>query len=165
MPFGNRPNVDVREYQLLRTSNSFPAYQFVLRNASFVLPLIHGGRILQLSPMIIFYLGRLTNLFMYIALVFMAIKIIPSEKWKMIIMMIALFPMSMNLAATVSPDTVILGTSLLAIAYAMHLKFESKTITFKNIIIFGILCMIPTVCKVVYFPLCLLVFLFPKEKF
>ena len=123
------------------------------------------GRILQLSPMIILYLGRLANLLVYIALVFMAIKIMPSEKWKMIIMMIALFPMSMNLAATVSPDTVILGTSLLAIAYAMHLKFETKTITFKNIIIFGILCMIPTVCKVVYFPLCLLVFLLPKEKF
>ena len=91
------------------------------------------GRILQLSPMIILYLGRLTNLLAYIALVFMAIKIMPSEKWKMIIMMIALFPMSMNLAATVSPDTIIIGASLLAIAYAMHLKFESKTITFKNI--------------------------------
>ena len=123
------------------------------------------GRILQLSPMIILYLGRLTNLLAYIAIVFFAIKIIPSEKWKMIIMMIALFPMSMNLAATVSPDTVIIGVSLLAIAYAMHLKFESKTITFKNIVLLGILCMIPTVCKVVYFPLCLLVFLLPKEKF
>lgn len=123
------------------------------------------GRVLQLSPMIILYLGRLTNLLAYIALVFMAIKIIPSEKWKMIIMMIALFPMSMNLAATVSPDTVILGTTLLAISYAMHLKFETKEITYKHIILLGILCMIPTVCKIVYFPLCLLVLLLPHEKF
>ena len=123
------------------------------------------GRVLQLSPMIILYLGRLTNLLAYIALVFMAIKIMPSEKWKMIIMMIALFPMSMNLAATVSPDTVILGTTLLAISYAMHLKFETKEITYKHIILLGILCMIPTVCKIVYFPLCLLVLLLPHEKF
>ena len=123
------------------------------------------GRVLQLSPMIILYLGRLTNLLAYIALVFMAIKIMPSEKWKLIIMMIALFPMSMNLAATVSPDTVILGTTLLAISYAMHLKFETKEITYKHIILLGILCMIPTVCKIVYFPLCLLVLLLPHEKF
>ena len=49
MLFGNHPNIDVREYQPQRTSNSFLAYQSVLRNASSVLPLIRGGRILQLS--------------------------------------------------------------------------------------------------------------------
>jgi len=123
------------------------------------------GRILQFSPIIILWLGRLTNLFAYIALVFIAIKIMPSEKWKSIIMIIALFPMSMNLAATVSPDTVIIGFTILAISYAMYLKFEANKIGLKQISIFGALCMIPTVCKIVYFPLGLLVLLLPKEKF
>lgn len=123
------------------------------------------GRILQLSPIIILWLGRLTNLFAYIALVFVAIKIMPSEKWKSIIMIIALFPMSMNLAATISPDTVIIGFSLLAVSYGMYLKFEANKIELKQISIFGILCMIPAVCKIVYFPLGLLVLLLPKEKF
>lgn len=123
------------------------------------------GKILNLSPIIILWLGRLTNLLAYIALVFLAIKIMPLEKWKAIIMLIALFPMSMNLASTLSPDTVILGATLLAIAYAMHLKFEKDKVGIKEISIFGILCMIPTVCKIVYFPLFLLVLLIPKEKF
>lgn len=123
------------------------------------------GRLLQLSPIVILWLGRITNLLAYIGLIFVAIKIIPSEKWKSIIMIIALFPMSMNLAATVSPDTVIIGFTLLAISYAMYLKFEIEKIGLKQIAIFGILCMVPTVCKIVYFPLGLLVLLFPKEKF
>ena len=123
------------------------------------------GRILELSPIIILWLGRLTNLLAYIALVFIAIKLMPSEKWKTIIMMIALFPMSKNLSATVSPDTVIIGFTLLTISYAMHLKFNADKIDLKQISLFGLLCMIPTVCKIVYFPLCLLVLLIPKEKF
>ena len=123
------------------------------------------GRVLELSPIIILWLGRLTNLLTYIGLIFFAIKIIPSEKWKNIIMIIALFPMSMNLAATVSPDTVIIGCTLLAISYAMYLKFVVEKIELKQISLLGILCMIPTVCKIVYFPLFLVVLMLPKEKF
>jgi len=123
------------------------------------------GRILELSPIIILWLGRITNLLAYIALIFIAIKIMPSEKWKCIIMIIGLFPMSMNLAATVSPDTVIVGFTLLAISYGMNLKFKAEKIGLKQISLLAILCMIPTVCKIVYFPLALLVLMLPKDKF
>lgn len=123
------------------------------------------GRILNLSPMIILWLARIINLLCYIALVFLAIKIMPFERWKTIIMIIALFPMSMNLATTVSPDTIIIGSTLLAISYVYYLKVVAEKITLKNIILLGILFMIPTVCKIVYFPLCFLIFILPKEKF
>lgn len=123
------------------------------------------GRVLNFSPMVILWLARMANLLCYIALVFLAIKIMPFEKWKWIIMIIALFPMTMNLAATVSPDTIIISTTLLAISYVFYLKNVVKKITMKNIILLGILFMIPIVCKIVYFPLCLLVFILPKDKF
>lgn len=123
------------------------------------------GRVLNFSPMVILWLARMANLLCYIALVFLAIKIMPFEKWKWIIMIIALFPMTMNLAATVSPDTIIISTTLLAISYVFYLKNVVKKITMKNMIILGILFMIPIVCKIVYFPLCLLVFILPKDKF
>ena len=122
------------------------------------------GNLLKLSPIIILWLSRLTNLLCYIILVFLAIKIMPFEKWKSIIMIIALFPMSMNLSATVSPDTVIIGATLLAISYVFYLKEVKKKISILNIVLLAILFMIPTVCKIVYFPLCLLVFILPKEK-
>ena len=123
------------------------------------------GRILNLSPMIILWLARITNLLCYITLVFFAIKIMPFEKWKSIIMIIALFPMTMNLASTVSPDTIIIGATLLTISYVFYLKVVEEKITLKNMILLGILFMIPIVCKIVYFPLCLLVFILPKDKF
>ena len=123
------------------------------------------GRVLNFSPMVILWLARMANLLCYIALVFLAIKIMPFEKWKWIIMIIALFPMTMNLAATVSPDTIIISTTLLAISYVFYLKDVVKKITMKNMILLGILFMIPIVCKIVYFPLCLLVFILPKDKF
>ena len=123
------------------------------------------GKILNLSPIMILWLGRITNLLAYVALIFIAIRIMPSERWKKIIMIIALFPMSLNLAATLSPDTVILAFTLLAISYTMHLKYKVEKIELKQIALLGILFMIPTVCKIVYFPICLLVLLLPKEKF
>ncbi len=123
------------------------------------------GRSLNLSPMIIFWLARITNLLCYIILVFLAIKLMPFEKWKSILMIIALFPMTMNLATTLSPDTVIISVTFLTISYVFHLKVVAEKIKVKNIILLGILFMIPTVCKIVYFPLCFLVFILPKDKF
>lgn len=123
------------------------------------------GKVLRASPIVILWMGRLANLLMYIILVFLAIKIIPTEKWKSVIMIIALFPMSLNLATTLSPDTTILGVTLLAIAYVLYLKFNVKTIKLKHIFLLSILFMVPTVCKIVYFPLFLLFFILPKEKF
>lgn len=123
------------------------------------------GKIANASPVIILWLGRMTNLLAYIIVIFFAIRLMPLQKWKIIIMMIALFPMSLNLAATYSPDAVIIGFSMLAISYAMYLKFEKQKIDIKETLLFGILCMIPTVCKIVYFPLFLLFLTIPKEKF
>lgn len=123
------------------------------------------GRILNLQPIIILWLGRITNLLAYIALIFLSIKIIPSEKFKAIVMIISLLPMSLNLAATLSPDTIIIATTVFAISYVLYLKFKKDKITLIDIIILGISCMIPTICKAVYFPMCLMLWILPKEKF
>ncbi|MCF0124603.1 MAG: DUF2142 domain-containing protein [Clostridia bacterium] len=123
------------------------------------------GRLLRLSPIAILWMGRITNLLAYIAIIFVAIKLIPSQKWKAILMIIALFPMNLNIASTLSPDMTIISVTILAISYTLYLKFQKEKIDLKNITILGILCVIPMICKVVYFPLCLLVLLLPKEKF
>ena len=117
------------------------------------------------SPLAILWCGRLANLFLYLLVMFIAIKIIPNEKWKAILLVVGTLPMSLNLAATVSPDTIIISFTILAISYALHLKFEKEKINIIDIVLFSILCMIPTVCKIVYFPLLLLFFILPKEKF
>lgn len=125
------------------------------------------ARNLYLNPIWIFYIGRLFNVFTYSLLSYFAIKLVPSRKMKKIIGIIALFPMSINLAASFSPDTIINGFTLLSISYALKLKFDDKIkkISMKQIALFSIFALIPTICKIVYIFLFGFLFFIPKEKF
>lgn len=123
------------------------------------------GRLFKLNPYIIAILGRITNLIYYLSVIYFAIKLMPKEKWKNILIVCALLPMSMVIAASLSPDAIIISTMYLAIAYVLHLKYDKEKIGIKETIIFGILCLIPTMCKVVYIFLTILFFTIPKEKF
>lgn len=72
------------------------------------------GKALNLSPLIFLYLGRLFNLIAWITLVFFAIRITPIGKW--LFCLLALLPMSVFLAASLSADPVTNGLSFLLIA-------------------------------------------------
>ena len=123
------------------------------------------GRLLHLNPYIIAILGRITTLIYYLTLIYFAIKLMPKEKWKNILIVCSLLPMSITIAASLSPDAVIISTMILAIAYAFHLKYDKEEISLKDVVIFAVLCMIPTVCKVVYVFVILLFFTIPKDKY
>lgn len=75
---------------------------------------IATGKVLNLSPLIFLYLGRLFNLITWITLVFFAIRITPIGKW--LFCLLALLPMSVFLAASLSADPVTNGLSFLLIA-------------------------------------------------
>ncbi len=123
------------------------------------------ARIMQLSPTLIAIAGRITNLIAYLLCIYFAIKLIPKEKWKNILIVIALLPMSLLVAASLSPDAVIIATLTLAIAYILHLKYVKEKVTWKDIILLGILFMIPAICKIVYILAAGLFFILPKSKF
>lgn len=125
------------------------------------------ARNLCLNPILTLYIGRIFNVFTYALLIYFSIKFIPSRKMKKIVGIISLFPMSVNLAASFSPDTIINGFTLLCISYALKLKFDDniKKINIKQILLFTILAAIPTICKIVYIFLFGFLFFIPKEKF
>jgi len=123
------------------------------------------GKILNLNPLIIAYLGRTTNFISYILIIYIAIKLLPKEKWKDIYIVIATLPMCMNLAMSLSPDAVIISLTLLLIAYIMNIKFSRKIIGLKEIVIISLLTMIVAICKLVYVLFVLLMLLIPKDKF
>ena len=124
------------------------------------------GNIINLKPVFIVYLGRITNLLAYIALIFISIKIIPGEKLKRIVLLISVLPMSLNLAASLSPDAVIISCSILAISYILYLRNDiTKKLSIKNYLIFVVLVTIVSMCKIVYLPFIFLLLLLPKEKF
>lgn len=123
------------------------------------------GRIMKLNPVIIGLMGRFANLIAYIILIYFAIKLMPKEKWKNLIILIALLPMSLDLAASMSPDAVIISTSIFVISYLLNLKFNKKECRYVDIIILGFFTMVLSICKIVYLPIGLLLLMIPKEKF
>lgn len=66
-----------------------------------------------------------------------------------------------------STDALIIAMSIFYIAYILYLKYDEnkKEIGKKEISILAISSIIVSLCKIVYLPLCLLLFVLPKEKF
>lgn len=122
------------------------------------------GRLMHLNPVIIAYLGRLTNFLFFILVVYTAIKIMPKEKWKNIIIVIALLPMTLSLATSMSPDSLAISLAILLISYIFKLKYDEKDIKFGSICLLSILCIMTSLVKIAYLPLIILFLLIPSNK-
>lgn len=82
------------------------------------------GQIAHLPPIFIFYLGRLVNLFTWIGLVYLSIRIMPFHK--RLLLAVSLLPMSVFIAASFSPDAVTNGVSFLWIASVFRIFARSE---------------------------------------
>lgn len=109
------------------------------------------------------YAGRLVNFFVAVYLIYNAIKLMPYKKY--LLMYIALLPVTFNTLPTLSSDTLALSMGLFYIAYIFHLKYDDVIIGNKQKVLLVITTIVIALCKIVYMPLCLLLFLLPKEKF
>lgn len=76
------------------------------------------GRALGLPAAALFYLGRATNLGAWIALSWLAIRLCPLRRWTLALL--ALAPMSIAMAASVSADPVTSAAALLFLALVMR---------------------------------------------
>ncbi|HML04175.1 MAG TPA: DUF2142 domain-containing protein, partial [Methanobacterium sp.] len=123
------------------------------------------GKLLNLPPLLLIYLGRLANLLVWLFLTYLAIKITPVQKW--VFLMIALIPMTLFEAASLSADSLILGLSFIIIAIFFKFAFDDnkKRINKKDIYILFILLLLLSLSKQIYFVMLFLIFLIPKEKF
>ena len=123
------------------------------------------GKIINLNPMLIVYMGRLTNFIAFIIFVYLAIKLIPKEKWKNIIVVVALLPMTLNLATSLSPDALAISLSMLLISYILNIKYKAEKIKPIQILILTVLCIMTSLVKIAYLPLVILFLLIPSDKF
>lgn len=122
------------------------------------------GRIFQLPTLIDAYLGRVFNFALFILLIYLSIKLIPFMKKE--ILLLALLPMTMQEGISLSPDAMTIGCSFLLLSYVLYLKNDKeKKITNKEFALLSIISIVLSLCKIVYLPICLLLFLIPKEKF
>ncbi len=119
----------------------------------------------DINPGWILYCLRICSLLVYSLFAFWAIKTAAVQKW--IFFLIALLPMSVYQAAALNTDGITNGLCFLTIAYFLKLIFDSKIkiISNRQFLTAGVLITLTAICKFAYFPVLLMYFLIPKEKF
>ena len=123
------------------------------------------GKILSLSPIILMYIGRLANLFVWLSLIYLAIRITPVHKW--VFLMLSLMPMTILAGSSLSADSFTIALSFLVIATFLYLAFNNniKKIKTKEIGILFVLMILLALSKQTYFFLIFLFFIIPTDKF
>ena len=122
------------------------------------------AKIFKLNILFQAYMGRLFNLAVFIAMMFFAIKLIPFKKE--CIFIISFLPIVIQEAISLSPDALTIATATLFVSSILYFKNKKdEKFTKIQFTYLAILALILSLCKIVYLPICLLLFLLPKEKF
>ncbi len=104
------------------------------------------------------------NLLVALLLIYLAIKYIPFKK--LLVFIIGILPISFQEMASLSSDSLTIGITLFYVAYILYLRYDEtkKQINRKDWIILIVSSIVVSMSKIVYLPLCLLLFLVPEEK-
>ena len=117
-----------------------------------------------LSVLWTLFMGRLFNLFFYVAILYLAIKTTPV--CKNLFFLLALLPMAVFQAASLSYDVMVISVCALFIAEVLNLIYNPHAhFTTQSFVKILILSIILTFVKTVYFPLVLLLLAIPAAKF
>ncbi len=115
------------------------------------------------APLAMFYLARVANLIAYLLVATTAVRLAPIHKWTLAL--VALMPMSVFLAASLSADAVTIGLSLLVVALTLNLALGSKRPSRRSFLALGVLLALLALSKQAYVGLSLLFFVIPATKF
>ncbi len=112
---------------------------------------------------LLFHMGKLVNLLVYIAVMFYAIK--NAKVGKKLLFVLALLPSTIFLAAQYSRDAIITAGIYLAVSTFLNCYCTKEKMDRKNLLTFVISILIACLSKAIYIPFLLLIILMPKEKF
>lgn len=112
---------------------------------------INLGKLIHLSLYGCYYLGRMTNLIVYILFGYYSIKITPRMKWMFFVFMFN--PMLIHLGASYSSDCMINGLCIFSVAYFIRLYYSKEKITNKDIAIVITLIFLVAIAKYAFLPL------------
>ena len=115
------------------------------------------------SPLIRLYSGRIFNLAVWIIMIFWAIKIMPIQAWTMT--MLALLPMHITLAASLSADTFTNAISFLTIAGILKMMLSMKKVQIKHAVYIAVALFLTALSKNIYVLIGLLYLLIPIHLF
>ena len=122
------------------------------------------GKILHLPLIPMMYLARLLNMIFCVVIIYFCIKYIPILK-KMVFL-IGMFPMTMQLFASVAADGSIICAGIALVTYVLYTrKTMKRKLKFWDFLLLLVLCLMLTMTKPIYALLCPIVFWIPKERF
>lgn len=119
--------------------------------------LILLARALQASPLAICYLGRLANLAGYVFLTWLALRILPSGH--LVLFTVALMPMTLHQAASLSWDSIAFGIAFLFCALVLRARRTSNPLSHRYCCILWLGVLVLSVSKLDFalLPLLLLI--------
>ena len=85
---------------------------------------IRAGRVFTGSPLTLMYLGRIANLIFYLTMVIIAMRLLP--EFQLPLAILALMPMSLHQAASLSADSVTMAVAFVMTAYILKLSMASE---------------------------------------
>ena len=147
-------------------------------NVAYYLPLpylvqsisLRIGIALDLPPLFLLYLSRISGFLFWLTVVFLAVRLIPI--YKNTFAAVALLPSSLFINSGMTADSFTYGLCYLLFAYIMKLAYGKNTrpsgadkISVKAWLLLLIISLSITLSKVIYFPLLLLLFLISPTKF
>jgi len=108
---------------------------------------LNAARHLRLPPLALMYLSRITNLAAYIALTFFALRLLPDFRW--VLFCVALMPMTMHQAASISADSMGFALSFLLCAYVLRLAFAKPPIAMglRQLLVLGLLVLLAALSR------------------
>ena len=109
------------------------------------------------------YVGRIFNFIVFCIMMYFSLKIIPIKK--NLLLFISLLPITIQEAVSLSPDALTIASCSLLISLVFYLRDKKGLLNRYEKLLIIILPIIIALCKIVYLPVCLLLFLIPKEKF
>ncbi|MEG2928286.1 MAG: DUF2142 domain-containing protein [Oscillospiraceae bacterium] len=120
------------------------------------------GRLLNLGFVPLLYLGRLFNLAFFGLCGYLAIKLAPIGKE--IFMVLCMLPIALHIANSFSRDAFVISIAFLLIAFLLKLLYRDAPVGIKEFLFLGVLCVLLAPSKMIYAPICTLVFLLGREK-
>ena len=149
---------DRREVAFTNTAINVPYMYF---------PQVLGIKVSEIftdNPYYMAYCSRFVNMVIIAAMVLFAVRFTPSGKEYF--KFTALLPIMMQENISLAPDGFITALVMIYIALIMHIRFRHKGgLTRMHYMLVFILTIAVVMCKLVYAPVCLLLFLVPTSKF
>lgn len=121
------------------------------------------ARIMGLNSIYLVLFGRTANLILFILFGTLGIYFMP--KFKEFIFLVSLLPTTIELAASYSYDAVMISSMIFFVSYVFYLAHEKKEFDIKDLVIVSLIAGLVLPCKMVYFPMLLLLFSIPLYKF